>query len=67
GYFRHSNHTESDRDRRKRDVAEQLSRIAALLRVRTGHDFSGYKDNTILRRIQRRMQVLQIDDPTTFY
>ncbi|TGS19208.1 PAS domain S-box protein [Mesorhizobium sp. M2E.F.Ca.ET.209.01.1.1] len=66
-YFRHSNHTEGERDRRKRDVAEQLSRIAALLRVRTGHDFSGYKDNTILRRIQRRMQVLQIDDPAAFY
>ncbi|RAZ83141.1 methyltransferase [Mesorhizobium hawassense] len=67
GYFRHFSHTEGERDRRKRDVAEQLSRIAALLRVRTGHDFSGYKDNTILRRIQRRMQVLQIDDPTVFY
>ncbi|RWD90559.1 CheR family methyltransferase [Mesorhizobium sp.] len=67
GYFSHANRTESERDRRKREVAEQLSRIAALLRTRTGHDFSGYKDNTILRRIQRRMQVLQIDDPTTFY
>ncbi|BCM17922.1 CheR family methyltransferase [Mesorhizobium sp. J8] len=66
-YFRHANRDESERDRRKRDVAEQLSRIAALLRMRTGHDFSGYKDNTILRRIQRRMQVLQIDDPTVFY
>ncbi|KUM25081.1 hypothetical protein AU467_27285 [Mesorhizobium loti] len=66
-YFRHSSRTESERDRHKRDVAEQLSRIAALLRTRTGHDFSGYKDNTILRRIQRRMQVLQIDDPAAFY
>jgi len=68
-YFRHANHAQTDveRDRRKRDVAEQLSRIAALLRNRTGHDFSGYKDNTILRRIQRRMQVLQIDDPAAFY
>ncbi|WP_176477815.1 CheR family methyltransferase, partial [Mesorhizobium sp. WSM3866] len=67
GYFSHANRDESERDRRKREVAEQLSRIAALLRMRTGHDFSGYKDNTILRRIQRRMQVLQIDDPTAFY
>ncbi|MDX8534429.1 CheR family methyltransferase [Mesorhizobium sp. VK25A] len=67
GYFRHANPPESERDRRKRDVADQLSRIAALLRTRTGHDFSGYKDNTILRRIQRRMQVLQIDDPAAFY
>lgn len=66
-YFRHSSRSDSERDRHKRDVAEQLSRIAALLRMRTGHDFSGYKDNTILRRIQRRMQVLQIDDPAAFY
>jgi len=68
-YFSHAHRslTETERDRRKRDVAEQLSRIAALLRNRTGHDFSGYKDNTILRRIQRRMQVLQIDNPAAFY
>lgn len=26
------------------------------------HDFRGYKDNTFLRRVQRRMQVLQLDD-----
>lgn len=68
-YFRHASRagTDDERDRRKRDVADQLSRIAALLRNRTGHDFSGYKDNTILRRIQRRMQVLQIDDSAAFY
>ena len=68
-YFRHPNHagTDGERSRRSRDISEQLSRIASLLRARTGHDFSGYKENTILRRIQRRMQVLRIDDPTTFY
>ncbi|TIS63892.1 CheR family methyltransferase [Mesorhizobium sp.] len=68
-YFRHTNRvgTDGERDRRKRDVSDQLSRIASLLRGRTGHDFSGYKVNTILRRIQRRMQVLQIDDPAAFY
>lgn len=68
-YFRHASraHDDGARDRRKRGIAEQLSRIIALLRSRTGHDFSGYKDNTILRRIQRRMQVLQIDDPAAFY
>ncbi len=36
--------------------------ICALLRARTGHDFSGYKDKTVVRRVQRRMQVLQIDE-----
>jgi two-component system CheB/CheR fusion protein len=68
-YFRRVDRVTQDgeRERRKRDVSDQLARITALLRVRTGHDFSGYKDNTILRRIQRRMQVLQIDDPAQFY
>jgi two-component system CheB/CheR fusion protein len=42
------------------DAREQLGRICGLLRHRTGHDFSRYKDATVLRRIQRRMQVLQI-------
>jgi len=68
-YFRHANHvaTNGELNRRKRDVSDQLSRFALLLRARTGHDFSGYKENTILRRIQRRMQLLRIDDPAAFY
>lgn len=48
-------------DGTRRDVAEHLTRICALLRARLGHDFSGYKPSTVTRRIQRRMQVLQID------
>jgi two-component system CheB/CheR fusion protein len=44
------------------EATDQLAQIAALLRARTGHDFSGYKDKTVARRIQRRMQVLQIDE-----
>ena len=39
--------------------ADALSKIYALLRTRTGHDFSQYKDKTFQRRIQRRMQVVQ--------
>src|SRR5690349_8099738 len=39
---------------------DQTGKIHAVLRRRTGHDFSGYKDTTFIRRIQRRMQVLQI-------
>jgi two-component system CheB/CheR fusion protein len=38
-----------------------LNKIHLLLRSRTGHDFSGYKESTIIRRIQRRMDVHQID------
>ncbi len=37
-----------------------VQRILAILRVRTGHDFSHYKKTTILRRIERRMSIHQI-------
>ncbi len=37
-----------------------LKRIFILLRARTGHDFSQYKSSTIIRRIERRMAVHQI-------
>src|SRR5262249_38849718 len=40
---------------------EEIRRIATILRNKTGHDFHNYKQNTFLRRIQRRMQVNQID------
>ncbi|MBI5163231.1 MAG: PAS domain-containing protein [Magnetospirillum sp.] len=36
--------------------------IYAALQVRTGHDFSHYKDKTFFRRIERRMQVRQCRD-----
>jgi two-component system CheB/CheR fusion protein len=36
---------------------DALHSIMALLRERTGHDFSLYKRSTVLRRIERRMQV----------
>jgi two-component system CheB/CheR fusion protein len=41
--------------------ATRLAQIAAVLRDRTGHDFHGYKRGTFLRRVQRRMQVAQVD------
>ncbi|AFT90047.1 chemotaxis protein CheB [Paraburkholderia phenoliruptrix] len=34
-----------------------LDAVLALLHERTGHDFSNYKQGTILRRIERRLQV----------
>lgn len=39
-----------------------LHKIFILLRSQTSHDFSHYKKNTILRRIERRMHVHQIDN-----
>ncbi|HEY4143491.1 CheR family methyltransferase [Pinirhizobacter sp.] len=34
--------------------------ICALLEVQVGHDFSGYKQSTFVRRVERRMSVLQL-------
>jgi two-component system CheB/CheR fusion protein len=36
--------------------------ICAILRDQVGHDFSRYKEKTFLRRVQRRMQVVQLTD-----
>jgi two-component system, chemotaxis family, CheB/CheR fusion protein len=41
--------------------AEQVRKtICAILLDQTGHDFSGYKTRTFYRRVERRMQILQI-------
>lgn len=45
----------------RHDVADHLGAISAILNSRLGRDFSQYKTNTIMRRVQRRMQVLRID------
>ncbi len=42
-------------------ASEALQQIFIFLRNRTGHDFSLYKDNTTRRRIERRMNVHQVD------
>jgi two-component system CheB/CheR fusion protein len=44
------------------EAVEPLKQIFAILRTRTGHDFSRYKQTTIRRRLQRRMSVNQIND-----
>jgi len=41
--------------------ADGLDKIFALVRSQTGHDFSHYKRSTIVRRVERRMAVHQID------
>jgi len=43
------------------DASVALASIATILRNRTGHDFHGYKPGTFLRRVQRRMQVVEIE------
>jgi two-component system, chemotaxis family, CheB/CheR fusion protein len=47
-------------------LPDSIQNILALLRQRTGHDFSGYKPSTIRRRIMRRMDVHQMKGPTQY-
>jgi two-component system CheB/CheR fusion protein len=42
-------------------TSDSLQRVLILIRDQTGHDFSFYKRNTTRRRIERRMNVHQID------
>lgn len=41
---------------------DALPAIYAVLRNQVGHDFSGYKTRTFIRRVQRRMQIKQYQD-----
>ncbi len=43
-----------------------LEKIALLLRTRTGNDFSLYKKSTLYRRIERRMELHQLDHIATY-
>ena len=39
----------------------QVKQITTILRNVTGHDFHGYKRGTFIRRVHRRIQVLQVE------
>ncbi len=43
-----------------------IDKIIILLREQSGHDFSSYKKNTLLRRIERRKGIHQIDKLHTY-
>jgi two-component system CheB/CheR fusion protein len=43
-----------------------LRKILALIRSRTGHDFSLYKKTTLNRRIEKRMNVHNVDEVTAY-
>jgi two-component system CheB/CheR fusion protein len=48
------------------EVPNALKKVIILLRDRTGHDFSLYKVNTLCRRIERRLNVHQIDNVSDY-
>lgn len=46
--------------------SDMLSKILSLVKVKTGLDFSYYKENTIVRRIERRMTICQCESPNQY-
>ena len=57
----HSVSVSKDGNGTRTDAAQHIATIFGALRARTGHDFLQYKEKTLLRRLQRRMQLLQIE------
>jgi two-component system, chemotaxis family, CheB/CheR fusion protein len=43
-----------------------LQKVCVLLRDHTGHDFSHYKPSTLVRRVERRMSVHQLEDQEAY-
>ena len=47
---------------RGNDLKQNIMGILIMVREQTGHDFSRYKENTVRRRIERRMALHDMDD-----
>ena len=60
-YIQHRPQLPHDPGQLSETEAEILQRILAQVQARTGHDFSQYKRSTILRRVERRMQLNGFD------
>ncbi|MEJ2249190.1 MAG: chemotaxis protein CheB, partial [Candidatus Lokiarchaeota archaeon] len=52
---------EKHREFSEKNIQEPLDKIFDIIRSYMGHEFSAYKNTTILRRIERRMTVNQIN------
>ncbi|HVS97779.1 MAG TPA: CheR family methyltransferase [Puia sp.] len=52
----------AEAEKRPEDLQQALRDIFTQLRVRTGHDFSNYKRPTLLRRIERRINIRNLSD-----
>ena len=50
----------------RQDLPSHLATICAVLHARLGRDFGDYKTGTLMRRIQRRMHVLQTKEVATY-
>lgn len=56
-FFKHPAFLETGPDQKQKTKSDYLRRILVFLANRTRHDFSQYKESTLVRRIERRMTV----------
>ncbi|MDB4921741.1 CheR family methyltransferase [Mucilaginibacter sp.] len=62
-----ANHTSSEVKQNESEQDEEIFRqLLTVLRIRRGVDFTNYKQNTIKRRIVRRMALNKIDNPKDY-
>ena len=54
-------HTDSTAEELPEEIEAQVTQITTILRNVTSHDFHGYKRGTFIRRVRRRMQVMQVN------
>ncbi|MDF2191206.1 CheR family methyltransferase [Paraflavitalea sp. CAU 1676] len=59
-------HIPLEAEQRPEDQQHALREIFTQLRIRTGHDFSTYKRPTLLRRIERRINIRNLPNLTTY-
>ena len=60
---RYHRHKEAPAEEAMPNVIQKILRV---LRSKTGHDFSQYKKNTIIRRIERRIGVHNLENPAMY-
>ncbi|MCB2080034.1 MAG: PAS domain-containing protein [Novosphingobium sp.] len=65
GYF-HRRATSPIKEQAAEIVADHVDDLCLSLRKVVGHDFSGYKRTTVVRRVERRMQVLGIQSGRSY-
>jgi two-component system CheB/CheR fusion protein len=65
-YLKHAPLIAQSDPARENKAQSALEKVFILLRTQTGHDFSPYKKSTIYRRVERRMDLHQIDKITTY-
>jgi len=56
----------AEAEKRPEEQQNALREIFTQLRIRTGHDFTNYKRPTLLRRIERRINVYNLSDVSAY-